>query len=331
MSSITGSVSFSRLVSIFRVVVPVLMTGIAMALVAVFVDLDQLLTVLGGVRPGFVAAIALVAASMIALTVPRMMLILHQLDAVRMRIWFLLRLNFFTAIVGYMVPFGALADGARAAVLWAETSVSPVVALEVSAQDRVLALLGFIVAGIVLTPFQTLADSTALDVVVAQKLFFWAAAAAIVLLALLARVMGRGVGPRWGHKLHYFVRRLMGNIIRPKYLVPQVVLAAVSNLSYALMLWFALRAIGVTDVSYWIMLTLTPALSISQNIPFFYLGWGSREAAAVVLLSTVAGVAPSQAVGASLLVGAGVFLASLPGLFFFAHFTRLRRAAQPRP
>jgi len=302
------------------------MTGAALTLVSYFVDLGQLGSVLKQVQPSLVLALALVSVLLVAVTVPRMMLILHQLNAVRLRPLFLLRVNFFTAIVGYMVPFSVLADSARAAVLWAETPVSPALALEVSVQDRVLALLGLVLAGLVLTPFQPHQAGASIDVVTVQNFFYWAAVAAIFTMALAGGVLRRRVNRPWGAQAHSLISRLLGNIVRLEFLVPQILLAVISNLLYALTFWLAMRAIGVVDVPYWILLTVTPALSISQNIPFFYLGWGSREAAAVVLLSVVAGIAPDQAIAASLLVGAGNFLAALPGLLFFAHFTRVRRS-----
>ncbi|MEP4379713.1 MAG: lysylphosphatidylglycerol synthase domain-containing protein [Alphaproteobacteria bacterium] len=306
-----------------RMLVPLVMTLIAFGLLAFFIDVPRLLSILGAAQFGFLPLIALVAATMIALTTIRINLIFEQISGGRMAVAFLLRLNFFTAIVGYMVPIAVMADGVRAAVLWAEMKISPSRAVELSLQDRVIALLGFIFFGAILVLFQ---DADAPEYLFTQAVFYWGSLVALFIGTISISAFHNRVPWPWVVRINELVQRLVGNIVRPRYLVRQVILAAMSVMLYGAMLWLALQALGITQSPYWALVAVAPSLSIAQNIPVFYLGWGSREAVAVVLLTSVGNIDPSQAVAASLLVGAGVFLGSLPGLLFFARFARMRRS-----
>jgi uncharacterized membrane protein YbhN (UPF0104 family) len=97
-----------------RTVMPVALTFAAFAIISVVVGVEPVIAALKTARPEYLAALTLVAAFLVVITVPRMQLILAQLGAPPIGAGFLLQLNFFTAVVGYMVPFGVLADGARA-------------------------------------------------------------------------------------------------------------------------------------------------------------------------------------------------------------------------
>tara|TARA_R110002110_G_scaffold376568_2_gene586617 strand:- start:127077 stop:128087 length:1011 start_codon:yes stop_codon:yes gene_type:complete len=309
-----------------RSLVPLLATAAMLALLFVFVDFDQMLSVIRGADIRFLPFVALLASGMLAFTVIRLDLIVRQLAGRRLGYWFMLRLNFFTGIMAYAVPVGAMADGVRAAVLWAEAGLGPRQAVEISLQDRIVAVLGFVALGSVLVLFQPVNESNASALRQAQAVLYWGGVAAFVFGVMAMSALKHRFPESWLDKAHGFVWRLLGNVLQIRYLVPQVALTSVSLAIFTAMIWLSLAAMGIDGITFWAAMSIVPSLAIAQNIPFFYLGWGAREFAAVVLMTTILGIDASQAVAVSLFVGVGMFFGALPGVLFAPRFLRFRRA-----
>lgn len=311
----------------FRGLVPVGMTVLALVLISTFVDFQPVSRTIASADAGYLVPIALIFSVMVIVSVPRSLLVLRQLGVAHVRAGFLLRLNFFTAIVGYMVPVSVMADGVRALVFWAETKVPPAISVETSLQDRLIGLIGYVGLAVILTPFQVPLDPIGIDLKFYQLLLFVGLVIAMVVWVVFFQLLVRGSPPAWEARIHRLTWRFLGNLVRPRYLAGHALIMIVSLLLFAAIFWIALIAVGVDGVCFWALLTIAPALAIAQNIPFFYLGWGSREAAAIALLTVFVGVEPSAAVAASLMVGAGVFIGALPGLIFVGRFARVRKPA----
>ena len=309
-----------------RSLVPILVTAAMLVLLSAFVDFDQMLSVIRGADIRSLPFVALLASGMLAFTVIRLDLIVRQLAGRRLGYWFMLRLNFFTGIIAYAVPVSAMADGIRAAALWAEVGLGPRQAIEIGLQDRIVAVLGFVAFGSVLVLFQPVNDPNASALRQAQAVLYWGGVAAFVFGVLAIGALKRRFPEGWLEKAHGFVWRLLGTVLQVGYLVPQVALTFVSLAIFTTMIWLSLAALGVDGITFWAVMSIAPSLAIAQNIPFFYLGWGAREVAAVVLMTTFLGIDTSQAVAVSLFVGVGMFFGALPGALFASRFLRFRRA-----
>lgn len=80
---------------------------------------------------------------------------------------------------------------------------------------------------------------------------------------------------------------------------------------------FALKLIAAgsgVDIDWTTFLIIGPMTMLVSAVPLSFAGWGLREGALVYMLQTY-GIAPSTALGISLLFGALMLLASLPGVF----------------
>jgi hypothetical protein len=70
------------------------------------------------------------------------------------------------------------------------------------------------------------------------------------------------------------------------------------------------------QVPLWIALTVTPAIYLSQVVPIFYAGFGSREIALAALLVPSGVLVNSDAVALGLSIGLCNLAASIPGAIF---------------
>lgn len=92
-------------------------------------------------------------------------------------------------------------------------------------------------------------------------------------------------------------------------------LSAVSHVIAALAAYWLAAALGV-EVALGTFVTAALCMLLATMVPLSYAGWGIREAGAVWLLA-LAGVRAETALAISVLFGAALFAASLPGLMFW--------------
>jgi uncharacterized membrane protein YbhN (UPF0104 family) len=102
--------------------------------------------------------------------------------------------------------------------------------------------------------------------------------------------------------------------------------SAASHLLAALAAWALAMALGV-DVALGSFVTAALCVLLVTMIPVSYAGWGVREAGAVLLFARL-GVPAEQSLAISLLFGAALALAALPGLPLWL-LPRAPRAAPP--
>jgi uncharacterized membrane protein YbhN (UPF0104 family) len=218
----------------------------------------------------------------------------------------LMKLNLLTLFSAHFLPFGALADAMRAVVSRKLLKIPVGMAVEGVIADRGLAVAGFALFGLLFLPLQ-IGIHWPWPLITAQAATFGG------LLMLLA-VAGFGFTRRPGFlkPMAEAARRFVGHVAPGRGLGWQLCLAAASTGLFAAML--VLLGLGLRlHVSLWIALAVTPAIYLSQVVPIFYAGFGSREVALAALLVPSGVLVNSDAVALGLSIGLCNLAASLPG------------------
>lgn len=164
------------------------------------------------------------------------------------------------------------------------------------------------------------------------RLVLWAVAAAgVAALALVAVADRLTLVPAAAQRLVATsglptdARRAMAPRIAPS----TTCLSAASHLLAALAVYWLAAALQL-EVAVGTLLAAALCMSLATMIPLSYAGWGIREAGAVWLLAR-AGIATESALAISVLFGAAMLVASLPGLPFWLLSLRERRGAPIPP
>ncbi len=103
--------------------------------------------------------------------------------------------------------------------------------------------------------------------------------------------------------------------------------SAASHLLAVLAAYWLAAAVGI-EPDFVIFATAALCMLLATMIPLSYAGWGIREASAVWLL-TRAGVTAETALAISVLFGAAILAASLPGIAFWFAPAEMRRSESP--
>ena len=103
--------------------------------------------------------------------------------------------------------------------------------------------------------------------------------------------------------------------------------SAASHLLAVLAAYWLAAAVGI-EPDFVIFATAALCMLLATMIPLSYAGWGIREASAVWLL-TRAGVTAETALAISVLFGAAILAASLPGIAFWFAPAEMRRGVSP--
>lgn len=218
----------------------------------------------------------------------------------------LMKLNLLTTFSAHFLPFGALADAIRAIVSRNLLNVSVSTAVEGVIADRILAIVGFAFLGLLLLPIQIAIHST-WPLVASQALVF---SGLLMVVTIIALGFGRYA------KLIKLPTSARGPLARPimtwRGLCWQLCLATANTALFAAMLTLLARSLNL-PLSPWLALTVTPAIYLSQVIPIFYAGFGSREVALTALLVPSGVLVSSDAVTLGLSIGLCNLVASLPG------------------
>ena len=107
----------------------------------------------------------------------------------------------------------------------------------------------------------------------------------------------------------------MRALLATRLAAPAAAWSAVSHMLAALAAYWLAAALGV-DVALGTFLTAALCMLLATMIPLSYAGWGIREAGAVWLFAQL-GVPAEQALAISVLFGAALLAAALPGLTFW--------------
>jgi uncharacterized membrane protein YbhN (UPF0104 family) len=191
-------------------------------------------------------------------------------------------------------------------------------AVEGVVADRALAVAGFAFFGLLLLPVQIWLHWP-WPLITAQAATFGG-------LFVLLAVVRLGFTWRSGflEPIAGAVRRLVGHVTTRRGLSWQLGLAAASTGLFATMLVLLGLGLGLR-ISLWIAFAVAPTIYLSQVIPIFYAGFGSREVALVAMLVPSGVLVNSDAIALSLSVGLCNLAASLPGALFAWPLLRVLR------
>jgi uncharacterized membrane protein YbhN (UPF0104 family) len=297
----------SRLPTIARAAAPFILTALLLWLMFSVVDPRAVLRQLAAVRPAYLAAAILLMVLSIVVATLRYQTVLETLRPLGSAKFFpLLGLNLLTLFCAHFVPFGAIADAMRALVSRRLLDMPVGTAVEGVIADRVLAVAGFALFGLLLLPLQ-ISFGWPWALVVAQAATF---GGSLLLIAIAFGVTR--YSPRLLQPVAKAVRRFAAHVSGPGDLGRQLGFAAASVVLFAAMLMLLGTGLNL-PISTGIALAVTPAIYLSQVIPIFYAGFGSRELALAALLVPSGVLTEADAVALGLSIGLCNLAASLPG------------------
>lgn len=286
-----------------KVVVTVAVLGAVLATA----DLAALGRLLRDASPGyFVAAVAVLLLQTVVLSVRFRAIVAALGRPIGAR--FAVELTFVGALFNQALPSAVGGDAVRAWQLrgdgrsWPEALTA--VFLDRASGVVILAVLA--AAAVALEPMGALASLRGAFLAVAA-----AGIAAAVLLAAVDRWTPRMLRPLAASGLPAGMHALLTT----RLAAAAGAWSAASHLLAALAAYSLAAALGV-DVAFGTFLAAALCMLLATMIPLSYAGWGIREAGAVWLFSYL-GVEAEQALAISMLFGAALLAAALPGVMFW--------------
>ncbi|BBL70999.1 lysylphosphatidylglycerol synthase transmembrane domain-containing protein [Methylogaea oryzae] len=119
---------------------------------------------------------------------------------------------------------------------------------------------------------------------------------------------------RWIRPIAYIASGMKHLICSPLKIFSVLSISLAVHLLSAVALWSVMMGLG-SEISFWLGLTIFPAIILAQMLPVSLGGWGVREVAAISVLGMV-GVNPQVALTSSVMLGIFYALASLPGAWY---------------
>lgn len=258
---------------------------------------------------------AVVAAIMLlwlnfAISTERYRLILRNMFVKSLGFGLLYRLTFLSLFLAHFVAVGPAADVIRVGYGRFRLELPTVTVIESVVYDRVLALVGLAILGLMLLPLQIARGIP--DVLWFSQLVLWLASLGgifFVTWGSFAPVIQRipflaGIA----RSVKGFLPAVSGR----GSLLLQIVLAVGYSGTYGLVIWVLARGMGL-DLDMLDMLQFGPLILLVQSMPIFYMGWGARETALVGTIGLAGILSSEQALAVSVATGAVFFLASVPG------------------
>lgn len=186
--------------------------------------------------------------------------------------------------------------------------------------DRTLGLVGLIVVAMVVALRVEVVDDPQVRIVLVGM----TAALAVAVAALMAGALPlERLGRRWPwtSPVGLVARGLRELVPDARVFLPMLAASAGIHLLAAVGLWFALQAFGSMVPLLDVVTVLMPIVLV-QMLPISIGGWGTRELMVLSMFSLI-GVAPQQALAASVYVGIFNAIAALPGCAAWLHSRRV--------
>ena len=245
-----------------------------------------------------------------AISTERYRLILQNMSVRSLGFVSLYCLTFISLLLAHFVAIGPAADVVRVGYGRLKLALPMVTVIESVVYDRVLALVGLSILGLILLPLQIVRGVP--KALWLSQLAVWLASLGGILFVI------------WGARTTSIrrIRFLAGTIQSAAGFVPavsgrgsasrQLLLAVGYAGTYGLAIWVLARGMGLSlDVLD--ILQFSPFILLVQSMPVFYVGWGARETVIVGLLGMTGVLSGEQALVVSVATGVVFFLATLPG------------------
>lgn len=231
------------------------------------------------------------------------------------------KLTFLTKFVSQFVPMSGVADIVRSGYVWKVANFSPRVAVESALYDRFIGFAFLLALTVLSIPLQTRIFGWGSFVQAELALAGVVAACLIVLWGLTLLNWPRGA--RWFNLLRPSLER--GRLlVRADDAFLFAACSIVNVIMLGLGMWILSEGMGL-DVPLPILLVLSPVVVLSQNIPFFFAGWGIRELTLIVALDGADLATQQEALALSLALGACYLVAALPGSLFWVFRAEMRK------
>jgi len=218
--------------------------------------------------------------------------------------------HWLTLFISHGAPVAALGDLARFAVISSMLRLSLTSSFRVLLYDRLWGLFGMTLVGltVLVAQFAGMEDHRLIS---AQLLAWIAVSGGFLLLFFLRRATPFVPGARVRHFLLIASGYFDAWRSRRSLLLQSLCAVAYVGLT-ALVFWVLAHALHLQlRLPYAIM--FAPIILLAMSLPFFYAGWGAREAVVVATLGQSAGLGPVGALAVSLSYGVVYLLTSLPG------------------
>ncbi|MGH6842768.1 MAG: lysylphosphatidylglycerol synthase transmembrane domain-containing protein, partial [Methylocella sp.] len=309
-----------------RRVLPLLVTGILLGGLAFIVDIPGVFRKLVTISPAFLGLAVTAMAANVLIVSLRYQQVLEKLATHRPVLRDVLNINLLTLFSAHFLPIGAAADGLRVSATAFQFRLPVVIALEGVVHDRVLAIMGLLLCLFLILPLQV-------KLGVEEALLLSQLGFAIGFSAIAAALLRIGARParatgRWRITVGEFVERFVSQVADIRCLLVHCALATAGTTAFAAMLYFLARGLAA-EVSLFAAIAFAPAIYLSQVLPFFYVGFGAREAVSVALLAGSGTMDLETAVAISVSVGVCNLLVSLPGALsasrYLGHISAFRR------
>lgn len=265
------------------------------------VSSDEVLSRIGAISPGWLVAAFLAAQAQIVLSALRWQLTARCIG-VPLPIGRALAEYYLSGVINMTVPGGVLGDGLRAIrsreINGFETAAHAVLIERLAGQ---LALAVVLCAGLLLSGISTLQQAGVIGLV----LF----AVGMIVGPRLARVLPLRYVPDAVGRFRVSIRQ---SWFGPRIGMTQILLSLLIVAANLASFTFAAAATGSTVGLVEVLFTV-PLILFAMLIPFSIGGWGYREGAAAAIFPLI-GATAAAGVSASVIFGAVILVANLPGL-----------------
>jgi glycosyltransferase 2 family protein len=237
----------------------------------------------------------------------------------------LFRIQFISQFVAHGAPISGLADLARAAILKLRFDLAIGRSIRIVFYERIFGALGTVVCGILALIVQLFAPASP-SLLLGQTLFWAVGVVGIGTLVATSRLhIQTGID-----MLDRITRAVQGVghlLLRPRIAFLLTLASALQVFGLALVFIVLAGGMHINSSPQQIILFM-PLIYFVSALPFFYLGWGAREAMVIATIVQSGGITTAEAVAISVGYGVIVFVSSLPGAVFWLMRPTMRKAVQ---
>lgn len=305
------------------VVLSGVLLAVMFAILPQYIDIKQVSTALRPLSLVIVAAATVVMWLNFAVTTIRLRVVMRRLYDRPPGFISLFQLNLLSLFITHLSPVGAAADVARIGYARVRMNIPIRIAVESIVFDRILGLFGIVLLAILLMPIQW-AIGVSAKVWIPQVVLWIFCVLALTGLHVMAR---HQIIQRWRvvAEMGRSVQKFFSLFTLPGDYVIQGLLALGYSGTFSFLMWLLARAMGFTP-DLIIFFAFGPLMLLAQNMPIFYVGWGAREAVALLTLGGSGVLEPAQALAVSVATGIIFLIASLPGSVVWLWRPRVMRA-----
>lgn len=259
----------------------------------------------------FACAVGSVVLNIVVVT-GRYHLILKSLGCINLRFEHLFKLNTFALLTSFVVPFGLISDGIRAAGIWGSLGLQLATSIRSILYDRLLAVLGILITVVLFYPIMQYSIESS---VISYAYMFLLAVltVGVILSTIVLRIVKKYSSQT---RLSIYMREIASVIFTYDTAFKHIGIACVSSIIFAITFWLVGLAFGV-EIPFVLAIVVSPILYLAQSIPIFYAGLGAREYVMLAIVSTgLIEISNEELLLVSLGIGLAFFFASLPGVIW---------------